>query len=208
MPEEAQVPRLTAEPVDIIFLVDVSGSMAGDAKIQSLNAAMEEAVPFMRESAAETVGIEPRVKVATFGRQAHWRVSEPTPLAEFWWDELEAEPQGLTEAGAALALVTSELDQPGGRLPPAMILLSDGMPTDTVEPSFADGLAALDRHPIGRSSTRVAVAIGADAHMPSLESFVEPVSGQVLDAHDPHRLTELLRLAGATVLEQASEPIW
>lgn len=204
MTDRSAAPTVRARPIDLIFLVDVSGSMTGDAKIQSLNAAMEESLPFLRQAAEALVGVAPHVRVVAFGDAAEWIVDEPVPVGDFWWSELAAEVGGLTETGAALELVLGSLGRDPRRLPPALVLLSDGMPTDTRRPSFEDALAELDRDPIGGATTRTAVAIGEDADAASLRAFTARAGGEVLDAHDPHRLPELLRLIGTSVLQQAS----
>lgn len=200
-------PTVQAKPVDVFLLVDVSGSMAADGKIQSLNAALEESLPFLRESAAGLVGIDPQMRVLTFSTTAHW-VGAAVPLADFWWRGLSAEPQGLTEMGAALHAVKSTLDEVAHALPPAIVLLTDGMPTDTTEPSYADALQELDAHPVGRASSRAAVAIGPDADRQALDAFVASSGGEVLSAHNPEQLANLVRVAGSSVLRSASEPIW
>jgi len=198
-------PQLRSRSVDVVFLIDVSGSMLADAKIQSLNAALEEALPFLRRAAAEVAGVESFVRVVTFGSTAAWTVDRPVPLEEFWWDELAAEPRGLTELGAAIDLVRTSLSDDRRALPPALILVTDGMPTDTVAPSFDEAIAQLDAHPVGRSSSRVAIGIGQDASVAALETFVAATRGEVLRAHDVQHLANVIGAASFSVMTQASE---
>lgn len=200
-------PALHSKAIDLVFIVDVSGSMASDAKIQSLNAALEEALPFLREAAAEAVGVEPKARVLTFGSTARWAV-ERVDLDDFWWPDLRAEPQGLTELGAAIGLLEVVLTGEQHQLPPAVVLLTDGMPTNTIEPTFEEALARLDAHPIGRATQRVGVAIGSDASEETLHSFVAATRGEVMDARRPDQLTGVIRLAGTSVLRSASQPTW
>ena len=200
-------PAIEGKPRELVFVVDVSGSMATDAKIQSLNAALEEGLPSLRQTADGAVGVETLVRVLTFGTSVEWVVPEPVSLRDFWWRPLEAEPEGLTELGAALDTLTRALDDQQGLLP-AIILVTDGMPTDTVEPSFEDALAALDSHPIGRAATRVAVAVGPDADHRSLQAFVAGTGGDVVDARSPEQLSEIVRITGTSLIESGSSPIW
>ncbi len=206
--------RLTGDavavvPVELVFLVDVSGSMAGEGKIQSLNSAMEEALPLLRNAATQLVTVRPFARVLTFGSTVAWVVGEAEPLSEFQWPSLAAEPQGMTELGLALDSVLRLLDVPGHASAPALILCTDGMPTDLQQPSFVDALAALDQHPLGGASPRAAVAIGQVADDDeTLSSFVAASSGQVFSAQQPQQLAANIRLAGTAVLESASSGIW
>lgn len=196
-----------AKRVEVLFAVDVSGSMAVEGKIQSVNSAIEEALPFMRQAQQDIVGIEPWVRVLTFGSTVEW-VGSPERLAEFWWPHLQAEPQGMTELGAALDAIVDLFDVEPPEVPTPIILLTDGMPTDTGPSRFVDALARLDAHPMGSAGSRVAVAIGDDADRDTLDEFVARVHGQVLSAHNPQQVAAQVRIAGASVLRSASEPIW
>ncbi len=199
-------PKVQARPLELIFVVDVSGSMAADAKMQSLNAAMEEALPTLRQVASAQVDVEVKVRVLRFGSSAQWTTSGAVPIDDFWWAGLVPEQRGLTELGAALASLIPVFDQ--SQLAPSVVLLTDGMPTDTVAPSFEQALAALDAHPVGQATARTAVAIGPDADRSTLESFVRATAGEVLDASSPEQLAELLRVTSTTLLQSASESIW
>ncbi|HME64138.1 MAG TPA: vWA domain-containing protein, partial [Streptosporangiaceae bacterium] len=55
-------------------------------------------------------------------------------------------------------------------LRPAILLVTDGLPTDPPG-GFERGLAALTRHAAGRLSLRLAVAIGRDANSEPLDRF-------------------------------------
>lgn len=179
--------------------------MLADAKIQSLNAAVEEALPSLRRTAAEQVGVQMVANVLTFGTTAQWSASEGQPLADFWWQSLNAEPKGLTETGLALDHIVKFLDGPH-ELPPAIILMTDGMPTDIHAPSFLDSLHSLNQHRLGSATSRAAVAIGADADRQPLEEFAN--GGPVLSAERPEQMADVIRSAGTSVITSASTPIW
>ena len=176
--------------------------------IQSLNAAMEEALPSLRRSADDLVGFDVVVSVVTFATSASLNGVERVPLQDFRWPDLEAEDQGLTELGAALDLVMTWPPPSDRELPPAIVLLTDGMPSDTLAPSFADALEAMSADPVLASAQRTAVAIGADADRQALARFVEPSGGDVSRADSPEQLAQVVRFAGTAVLQAASEPIW
>jgi len=198
-------PFVRTKTAELIFAVDVSGSMLADAKIQSLNAAVEEALPSFRNTASEQVGIEISVNVLTFGTTAQWATEGGRSLADFWWQTLEAQPGGLTETGLALDQIIEFLDA-GHDLPPAIILLTDGMPTDTQQPTFDQALQSLNEHRLGSATSRAAVAIGADADRRPLEAFA--MGGPVLGAERPEQMADIIRSAGTSVITAASEPIW
>lgn len=201
-------PRVAARPVDVVLVVDTSGSMLADARMQSLNAAMEEAVPFLRQAAAELVEVAPSIRVLTVDTTAAWAVADPVPLSEFWWPELQGTPGGLTELGLALAAVRDAPITAPDALPPVVMLLTDGRPTDTADPDFAAALATFDRHPVWGGSARVAVGIGADADRDAMEAFVAATQGEVVGSDDAQRLADVVRLAGTTALRTASAPVW
>ena len=115
-----------------ILLVDVSGSMTGD-KIQAVNRAVRECIPEMRKNDQDNPFAEMSVEVITFGTGAVWHAPR-TSVGEFTWRDLDA--SGVTDLGAAIDLVTETLDvQNMGKrnLPPVLLLLSDGGPTDDWE---------------------------------------------------------------------------
>ena len=115
------------------------------------------------EAARANPGAEVLVRVVSFGSSVRWVVSEPTPVAQFRWTDVAAEHQGLTEMGAALHAVASEmrvLEAEGRGFAPAIVVVSDGQPTDTVEPSFRAGLEELRATSWGDKAVRLSVAIG------------------------------------------------
>lgn len=110
--------------------------------------------------------------------QTPWRpvrlVSQPTPVADFQWTDLGT--AGLTDMGKALRLVAEQL-----RMPPVLVLLSDGQPTD----DFASGLAALMQEPWGMKAVRMAIAIGTDADTGGVAALHRPSGGQAPAVQQP-----------------------
>lgn len=203
-------PRLPTQSVELVLLVDVSASMLTNGKIQSLNVAVQESLPSIRRSVVTTPGLEVAVRALSFGSDIKWFVSTPVRIEEFIWPDVEASPGGLSELGLALSAVTKSMNGDGSnrRDAQSLILFSDGMATDTRHPTFDVALGALNDHPKGRLGSRVAVAVGTDADTEMLETFVKPVNGSVLTAHNPNQLASKIRLAGETVISGASESIW
>ena len=115
------------------------------------------------------------VRILGFATEPRWHVPEPTPVAELnaRWRDLEYVRWGWTNMGPAFEAV-GEVLEPGRletrALRPAILLVTDGLPTDPPG-GFERGLAALTRHAAGRLSLRLAVAIGRDANSEPLDRF-------------------------------------
>lgn len=195
--------ELAKRPLHFFWLADCSGSMSVDEKVQSLNHAIREAIPEMRRVAAENPNAEVLVRSLRFATGAQWHVSVPTPIESFEWQDLDAE--GSTDLGHALALLTSQLKTPPmaqRALPPIVVLLSDGFPTDEYGPA----LDALLAEPWGKKAVRIAIAIGKDANLSVLERFIGNPEVKPLTARNPGQLVRFIRWASTAVLKSASAP--
>ena len=195
--------RLARRPLHFFVLADCSGSMAADGKMPALNNALRETVPHLADVAAQNPHAEILVRVARFATGASWHIGQPTPIGEFSWVDLE--PGGYTDLGAAFALVAAELVVPPMEeraLPPALVLISDGMPTDEWE----EGLEYLLATPWGQRSVRAAVAIGRDASREVLGAFISEDTVGPVSANNPEQLARLIRWASTQVGRAASLP--
>lgn len=189
-------------PLHFIFLADCSSSMSGD-KIQALNHAIREAIPHMRDVAEGNPNAEVLVRTIKFSTGAQWHISQPTKVDEFEWTDLSA--NGMTEMGRALSLVTDALKtppMPERALPPVLVLISDGQPTD----NFDVGLKALEAEPWGMKAVRLAIAIGEDADTNVLQRFIGHAEIQPLQANTAEDLVNYIRWASTAVLQAASAP--
>jgi len=174
--------------------------MSLDGKIKTLNFAIREAIPHMRRVANANPNARILVRAVKFSDGAQWHISQPTPVEVFEWGDLTAE--GETDMGKALSVVADELrmppmDQRG--LPPVLVLVSDGMPTD----DFAGWLKALLAEPWGRKAVRISIAIGRDADIKVLERFMGHPELKPLRANNPESLVDMIRWT-STVALQAS----
>lgn len=189
-------------PLHFIFLADCSTSMSG-GKIQALNHAIREAIPHMREVAKGNPNAEVLVRAIKFSAGAQWHVSQPTNVDEFEWTDLSV--SGMTDMGRALLLVTEALkvsSMPERALPPVLVLVSDGQPTD----DFKGGLQALMAEPWGKKAVRLAIAIGEDADTGVLRDFIGHAEVQPLQANNAEDLVNYIRWASTAVLQAASAP--
>src|SRR5262245_30667314 len=97
---------LASRPLHFFWLVDCSGSMAGD-KIQRLNFAIREAIPEMQKVAGENPNAQVFVRALTFANGAKWHIGQPTLVTDFKWQDMQA--GGVTDMGRALRTVADAL---------------------------------------------------------------------------------------------------
>ncbi|PHV71011.1 tellurium resistance protein [Sporanaerobium hydrogeniformans] len=193
--------EMASRPLHFIWILDCSGSMMGE-KIQSLNYAIKQTIPDMRAAAAENPNAKLYVRAAKFSEGASWHVATPTTIEEFEWLDIEAD--GLTDMGKAFHLVADQLEMPPmpeRALPPVLVLLSDGQPTD----SYKEGLERLLSLPWGKKAVRIAIAIGSDADTTVLKEFIHQSEIPVLQANNPEALVKYIKWA-STVAKQVSSP--
>lgn len=192
--------QLARRPLHFFLLADSSGSMAADGKASALNTAIREMLPHLRAIAAENPHIDLQFSSLSFSTGVTWHAPAPVRIDDVVWTDLV--PGGYTDMGAALRAVAgrTSLDVIGARsLAPAIVLVSDGQPTD----DFDGGLAALLAEPLGRAAARIAVAIGRDADRHILSQFQG--GGQPMMAHNPEQMVRSIRLASTAVTRAASE---
>jgi uncharacterized protein YegL len=185
-----------------VYVLDRSGSMNADGKIQALNTAIAESLPLLRAAALDNVTADVMVRAAVFSDGASWRQEEAVPVERFRWSPIDA--AGLTDLGAALRLVAEAMQtppMPQRALSPVLVLVSDGQPTD----DYRAGLAALMQTTWGARALRLAVAIGRDADRGVLQEFIGPGSGfEPLQANDPDSIIEAIQWATTAASRMAT----
>ncbi len=194
--------ELATRPLHFIWIADCSYSMEGD-KIQSLNYAIREAIPAMQSVAADNVNAEVLVRAVKFSNGAKWHVAHATPVDDFKWQDLHV--NGMTDMGAAFRLVADQLKMPPMTergLPPVLVLISDGQPTD----DFESGLKELMALPWGKKAVRIGIAIGEDADMEVLQQFIGNKELRPLHAHNAEQLVNYIRWVSTAVLQATSAP--
>jgi uncharacterized protein YegL len=175
--------------------------MATDGKMQALNVAMREMLPHLVEVADLNPHSRVLVRVIGFSTGATWHEAAPTDVHDFRWNDLTA--QGYTDLGAALDLLADALASERMEtraLPPAIVLISDGMPTD----DWTGGLDRLLAQPWGARSVRVAVGIGRDADFEALTTFIGRDDTPPLSASNPEQLVQMIRWASTHASRVAS----
>jgi uncharacterized protein YegL len=171
--------------------------------MQALNVAVREAIPHMQKVADENPNAQVLVRAIKFSSGAQWHLAQPTPVADFRWTDLHAD--GVTDLGHALRMVADELKMPPmpeRSLPPVLVLISDGQPTDDYE----SGIAALMARPWGVKAVRLAVAIGSDVDREALQKFIGNPELKPLQANNTEALVSYIKWASTAVLKAASAP--
>lgn len=192
--------RLSARPLHFFVLADCSGSMAADGKMQALNNAIRETLPHLVDVANQNPHAEVLIRSIAFASGARWHIEQPVPVDQLVWSDLDT--GGYTDLGAALDLLAPQLAPPlieDRALPPAILLISDGMPTDDYKPALGRFLD----EPMGRRAVRMAVGIGRDADLEVLDRFVSSEHGP-LTANNPEQLVRMIRWASTHASRVAS----
>ncbi|KFA90326.1 vWA domain-containing protein [Archangium violaceum] len=194
----------TARPLPVILMADVSGSMSTNGKIDTLNAAVKDMLEtFAREDDSRA---EIHVGIVTFG-QGGARVHQPLqPAARTQWQPMTA--SGGTPLGGALQVVTGLLEDrqqvPSRAYRPALVLVSDGQPTDAWEEPL--------KHLLGSEraskATRFALGIGEDADKGMLQSFLAQADARVFEAHEARQVRQFFRWVtmSVTARSRSSNP--
>jgi uncharacterized protein YegL len=193
---------LATRPLHFIFIADCSSSMSGN-KIQSLNHAIREAIPHMRDVAKGNPNAEVLVRAIKFSVGAQWHIPQPTNVERFEWTDLTVD--GYTDMGRALELLADAMKtppMPERALPPVLVLVSDGEPTD----DFDGGLRTLMAQPWGKRAVRLAIAIGEGARKDVLQRFIGHPEIQPFQANNADQLMKFVRWASTVALQAASAP--
>jgi uncharacterized protein YegL len=164
-------------PLHFIVMADCSGSMKGE-KMQALNYALRSMLPHLVAWEQDQLQAQLLIRILAFASVPQWYVQDPVPVAELsrHWRNLEYVPMGRTNMGPAFRAVAESLgpDRLERRaLRPAILLVTDGLPTDPPG-GFEHGLGLLLESVAGRSALRLAVAIGRDASSEPLDRFRSP----------------------------------
>ena len=188
--------------LNIIFAVDCSGSMAGE-KINSLNMAMRIAEKDLRKAAIANVAVDVVVRVLRFSTGAEWHIKGPVPVGEFEWVDLVA-VGGDTDMGCALEMIAEilpTLSATARQLPPLIVLISDGYPSD----DFEHGRKTLMSTKAGQKAVREAIAIGRDVDLETLQRFIDDLRFHPLEAHDAAQIVDHIRWVSSELLSQHSK---
>ena len=174
-------------------------------KIGTVNHAIQSTIPEMADAAKDNPNAQLLVRTLKFSTGASWVTTAPVRIEDFAWDDLDA--GGVTDLGKAFEMLAAQLTIPPmseRALPPVLVLLSDGQPTDDYKKSL-DKLLHL---PWGKKAVRIAISIGQDADDDVLEQFTGNRE-LVLQANNPQALVKMIKwasTAASVVSAPASRP--
>ena len=186
--------ELASRPLHFFWVVDCSGSMSYDGKMEVVNTAIEGCIPEMASAADNNPNAQLLIRALQFSSGASWLTSNPVPVEDYSWTPLEA--NGVTELGKAFDLLSAQLSippMPTRALPPVIVLLSDGQPTD----SYKDGLNKLKALPWFKKAVKIAISIGQDADDDVLEEFTGNKE-LILQANNAAALAKMIKWASTT----------
>jgi len=195
-PKKFSVPD--AQPIPIVLLLDVSTSMDG-GKIDALNAAAKEMIDSFSHEMGEFSTV---VAVITFSSTVHCHFEPPFKKSqEIEWINLAV--SGSTPMGEALKMAKSLIEDKettkGKWYRPAVILVSDGQPTDEWETPMNNFINE------GRSSKcdRMAMAIGSDANEAVLGRFIAGTENPLFFAHNAKDIHNFFKLVFMSVSKRS-----
>lgn len=180
----------------LFFVVDTSGSMSGD-KIGSVNDAVRETVPDLRDLSNNNPDAAVKIAALQFDTDARWLYPQPIDSEDFQWNDLQV--GGLTSLGQALKELDAKLSKSqflqevAGSFAPVIILLSDGGPTD----DYKKGLDAIKQNNWFKHAIKIAIAIGNDADKNVLTEFTGN-SEAVIEVHNRSTLKAIIKFVSIT----------
>lgn len=203
--EAERMGKMGARDLHLFFIIDASDSMSYGGKAETLNNAIREAIPHIRDIAKETEGTI-KVHALSFSTGAKW-ISNSVDIKDFTWSNIAT--KGVTDMGRGFELLAEKLEKDfkGVRgYQPVMILLSDGLPTDDYE----KGLKKLKSTKWGGQAIRISIAIGSETDMDVLQDFIgDSFRGELkpLLARNASDLKNYIRWASTTVSTASINPV-
>jgi uncharacterized protein YegL len=189
-----EVPRRV---MTLVFIVDTSGSMDG-SKMGAVNQAIREVIPILEDISASNADAEIKIALMEFSSGARWVYDTPKSIPDFIFNDFSAE--GLTDLGEAYTALNEKLSRKGGFMAeatgvfaPALILMSDGEPTD----NWKSPLKSLKDNKWFQTSIKVAIAIGNDANKDVLKEFTGSIES-VIETHNIEALKKIIRTVSVT----------
>lgn len=198
-----EVVEVARRTMVLFFVVDTSGSMSG-SKIGTVNAAVEEIVPELKEISESNADAQIKVATLAFSTGAKWINSTPVAAENFRWNYLDA--TGVTDLGEACNQLNEKLSRNAfmsdvaGSFAPAIFLLSDGEPTD----NYRHGLEKLKQNNWFKKAIKVAIAIGDDANQNVLAEFTGNTEA-VITVHSAEALKKWIQFVSVRASEIGSK---
>ena len=197
MPNVNETVEVARKVLPIIYVLDTSGSMAGD-RIAAVNEAMNETMEVLKDVSAKNPDAEIKVGVLQFATGADWVTNGLVFMEDFFWNDLTA--GGVTDFGSALNELHNKLSRSEflisetGFCVPVIMFMSDGMPTDDYEKALNN---ILENNKWFRHATKIGIAVGEAAD----RNVLAKITGNdeaVIAVDDVETLKKLIKVASVT----------
>lgn len=188
-----------ARMLPVILLLDVSSSMAHSNKMTELNNSVREMIDSFKKE--QIVQSDICVSIITFGSEVKIH-TELTPAKDIKYTDLTA--NGMTYMGRALDVAYNMIEDktkvPKNAYRPVVVLVSDGAPNDD---HWEDKLQKFTT--TGRSSKcdRWSLAIGADADVAMMKSFLDHPEKEVCYVNDAADIHKFFRFISSSTIQRS-----
>jgi uncharacterized protein YegL len=156
----------------------------------------------MSEAASSQPNAKLKVHAIEFSTSARWHTYPGIDVDTFSWQDLQA--NGATSMGKAIELLCEDLENnmPTRSLPPVIVLVSDGHPTD----NYDSALKRLMSSPWGAKSVRIAIGMGPDSEIDwgVMERFMFNMEIKPLHAHNSTELANYISWASTVAVSVSS----
>lgn len=192
---------IAKQELNVIFVIDNSGSMAGE-KIGAVNNAIRDVMSIMPDIQDDTGDAQIKISAMTFSDNAKWVCQEPQTVEDFKWHDVDTEGgTDLSQAYDALATYLCKKSN-GGKMPdfggvaPIIILMTDGMPTSY---DWEKHLAELKKKGWFKVALKYAIAIevNSDEAKDVLTKFTG-TSETVLTVYTAEALRKVIKVIAIT----------
>lgn len=194
--------EIAKRQLNFYYLLDTSGSMSMNGRIQALNQSVRQSIPGMSEAAGSQPNAKLKVHAIEFSTSARWHTYPGVDVDTFSWKDLQA--NGATSMGKAIEMLCEDLENnmPTRSLPPVIVLVSDGHPTD----NYDAALKRLMSSPWGTKSVRIAIGMGPESEIDwgVMERFMFNMDIKPLHAHNSTELANYISWASTVAVTVSS----
>lgn len=186
-------------PKPVILLLDTSGSMSCEGRIDQLNRGVRGLLADLAKIRA--MSVEMYVAIIEFGGDTARLAVDYSSLKDIKWKDLEA--HGCTPLGSALELAKNIIEDKSKLKPnsyrPTVILMSDGVPTDDYE----DAMRAFTQEGRSAKCDRFVAAVqGADKSVLSL--FVNDSKTHMFEANNAEDILEFMMFMSTSICRSST----